>query len=304
MKTMVTIALVAALAGGAMGQTKKPEKGETPAKEAPAKVESSAGLKVGDKAPAFSATSFVKGKKVTELEEGKAYVVEFWATWCGPCIKNIPHLTSLQKKYKDVTIIGMASSERPSAQGGKDDRLKGVQNFVRSQGPKMNYTVAYDEPGEMRTKWMQAAGQNGIPCAFVVDTEGKIAFIGHPANAEFETKVKEVAAAAKKAAAEKRSKGKKKTDDDADSMKDEDSSSDTDDASEKASDSQKSEDSQKSKDSQKSTDSQKSKDSQKSTDSQKSKDSQKSTDSQKSKDSQKSTDSQKSKDSTKAKDPK
>ncbi len=274
MKTMVAIALVAALAGGAMGQTKKPVKGETPAKEAPAKVESSAGLKVGDKAPAFAATSFVKGKKVTELEERKAYVVEFWATWCGPCIKNIPHLTSLQKKYKDVTIIGMASSERPSAQGGKDDRLKGVQNFVRSQGPKMNYTVAYDEPGEMRTKWMQAAGQNGIPCAFVVDTEGKIAFIGHPANAEFEEKVKEVAAAAKKVAAEKRSKGKgkKKTDEDGDSMEDEDSSSDTDDASEKSSDSQKSEDSQKSSDSTKSKDTQKSSDSQKSKDSTKAKD--------------------------------
>ncbi len=163
--------------------------------------EAAAALQVGSDAPAIKATSWVKGKDVKEFEKGKAYVVEFWATWCGPCIANIPHLTDLQKKYRDVTIIGMASSER-KPQTGRDDRLQKVQNFVRAQGAKMNYTVAYDADREMGKAWLQAANQNGIPCAFVVDTEGKIAFIGHPGSDEFETKIGEVAEAAKKAAAE------------------------------------------------------------------------------------------------------
>jgi thiol-disulfide isomerase/thioredoxin len=172
-------------------------------------------LQVGSDAPEIKATSWVKGKEVKEFEKGKGYVVEFWATWCGPCIANIPHLTDLQKKHRDVTFIGMASSER-KPQTGRDDRLQKVQNFVRSQGAKMNYTVAYDADREMNKLWMQAAGQNGIPCAFVVDTEGKIAFIGHPGSDEFETKVGEVAEAAKKAAAEaksdkSKSKSKKKS---------------------------------------------------------------------------------------------
>lgn len=163
--------------------------------------EAAAALQVGSDAPTIKATNWVKGREVKEFEKGKAYVVEFWATWCGPCIESIPHLTDLQKKYRDVTIIGMASSER-KPQTGRDDRLQKVQNFVRSQGAKMNYTVAYDADREMGKAWLQAANQNGIPCAFVVDTEGKIAFIGHPGSDEFETKIGEVAEAAKKAAAE------------------------------------------------------------------------------------------------------
>jgi hypothetical protein len=64
----------------------------------------------------------------------------------------------------------------------KDDKV--VPGFVRKMGPKMTYRVALDdksvERGFMATKWLKAAGQNGIPCAFVVNKAGKIAYIGHP----------------------------------------------------------------------------------------------------------------------------
>lgn len=138
-------------------------------------------LKVGDKAPALTVENWVKGKEVKKFEEGKVYVVEFWATWCGPCIKGIPHLTELQKEYKDkgVTIIGVASSER-----GNDakSKLVGVENFVRKQGKEMEYTIAFDADRSMSKDWMAAAGRNGIPCAFLVGPDGKIAWIGHPGN--------------------------------------------------------------------------------------------------------------------------
>ena len=54
------------------------------------KQESTAALKVGDNAPAITIADWVKGEPITGLEKGRVYVVEFWATWCGPCRVSIP----------------------------------------------------------------------------------------------------------------------------------------------------------------------------------------------------------------------
>jgi thiol-disulfide isomerase/thioredoxin len=145
---------------------------------------SAADLKVGDDAPKFAVSKFVKGEPVKELQQGQIYVVEFWATWCGPCIDNIPKLTAMQKKYGDkVVFIGVSVWER--------DQSK-VVPFVTKMGSKMNYRVAMDKiatgqkanEGHMASNWLKAAGKNGIPCAFIIDKEGKIAWIGHPAQLE------------------------------------------------------------------------------------------------------------------------
>jgi thiol-disulfide isomerase/thioredoxin len=136
-------------------------------------------LKVGDAAPAIEVKEFVKGSPVSGLQKGKLYVVEFWATWCGPCRVSIPHLTELQKKYPDITFIGVSVWERDA---------KGVKPFVQEMGDKMAYTVAMDDvpagasgnEGKMAKNWMEAAGQHGIPTAFVINRDGKIAWIGHP----------------------------------------------------------------------------------------------------------------------------
>src|SRR5947209_10497350 len=93
------------------------------------------GLTVGDKAPKLAVKEFVKGEAVTELAKGKTYVVEFWATWCGPCRVSIPHLTKLQKEHKDVTFIGVSVWEQ---------KQEGVKPFVAEMGDKMDYRVALD----------------------------------------------------------------------------------------------------------------------------------------------------------------
>jgi thiol-disulfide isomerase/thioredoxin len=130
-----------------------------------------ADLNVGDAAPKLAVKEFVKGNPIKDLEKGKIYVVEFWATWCGPCRTSIPHLTELQKKYKDVAFIGVSISER---------KPEGVKPFVEEMGDKMGYRVALDDNDAMSRTWMEAAGQEGIPTAFIVNGEGKIAWIGHP----------------------------------------------------------------------------------------------------------------------------
>lgn len=137
-------------------------------------------LLVGDSAPPLAVKEFVKGEPVKELAKGKVYVVEFWATWCGPCIKAIPHVTELQAKHKDVVFIGVDVME------SADDE---VRAFVKKMGDKMNYRVAIDKPdpaadnpdsGVMARTWLEASHQQGIPCSMIVDAAGKLAWIGHP----------------------------------------------------------------------------------------------------------------------------
>lgn len=135
---------------------------------------SAASLSIGDPAPALKASKWVKGEPVAKLDADNIYVVEFWATWCGPCKVSIPHLTEMAHKYTKVTFIGMDVFER-----GKDIDTA-VAKFVEKMGDRMEYRVAMDtEDKFMADNWMKAADQNGIPTAFLVQ-QGKIVWIGHP----------------------------------------------------------------------------------------------------------------------------
>ncbi|BDU78189.1 TlpA disulfide reductase family protein [Mesoterricola sediminis] len=135
-------------------------------------------LKEGDPAPAFTPGAWVKGEPVKALAPGKIYVMEFWATWCGPCKAAIPHLTALARQYAGkVTIIGVNVMET-----GKPEEVdRKVKAFVDGKGAEMDYLVCRDTPdGAMATKWLKAAGKEGIPATFIVDGKGRIVWTGHP----------------------------------------------------------------------------------------------------------------------------
>jgi thiol-disulfide isomerase/thioredoxin len=62
-------------------------------------------LKVGDLAPPFGPGGWVQGEPITRLEPGTAYLIEFWATWCAPCRKSVPHLNRLHESFKDRGLV-------------------------------------------------------------------------------------------------------------------------------------------------------------------------------------------------------
>ena len=152
--------------------------------------------KLGDPAPALTLAKTIKGESI-DLAAGKGkqtYVVEFWATWCGPCKTSIPHLTDLQKKFKDqsVTFIGIS-----------DETEDKVKPFVDKMGDKMDYVVAVDDARKTFKAYMDAYGQNGIPTSFVVNKEGQIVWVGHPMGGLDEAITKVVAGKFDVAAAQK-----------------------------------------------------------------------------------------------------
>ena len=141
---------------------------------------------LGDPAGPLSIAEWVKGSsfKLEEVKGKKVVVVEFWATWCPPCLQSIPHLTELQKKYKDeVVFVGIS-----------DEPADTVKPFVEKMGDKMDYIVAVDNQLKTTEAYLGAFGVSGIPVAFVVDKKGDVVYQGHPLDPEFTMALGEVVA--------------------------------------------------------------------------------------------------------------
>jgi len=192
----------------AAAQAKSPQAKPTAAKAETEKSDAPL-LTIGSKAPPLDIEHWIsngngKFKAVTKFAAGRVYVVEFWATWCGPCIASMPHLAAMQAKYMDkgVQIVSISDEDPETVQaflktsvrssapeadakdsGGKQDSKAAKADAT----PKQTYaqlTSAYclttDPDASVSIDYMEAAAQNGIPTSFIVGKTGQVEWIGHP----------------------------------------------------------------------------------------------------------------------------
>jgi len=138
-------------------------------------------LRQGHKAPDIKVFSWIKGGPVTGFKKGQVYLIEMGATWCIPCGRAVPHLSSLAKQYGSRLVV--ASVFVLEAGMGQDrGYIQRVEKYIRKQGDAMDYHAGVDSPDSAVFKaWVAAAGKYSVPWAFLIDKEGRVAWIGNPA---------------------------------------------------------------------------------------------------------------------------
>uniref|UniRef100_UPI00397B348B redoxin family protein n=1 Tax=Bradyrhizobium sp. NDS-1 TaxID=3080014 RepID=UPI00397B348B len=132
-------------------------------------------------APSLIVENWLRGEPLTNFELGKLYIVEFWASWCYPCVKAMPHLIELQAKYKDegLEVVGVAAYEK--APTAAEARTK-LDAWLTENFSNLNYRIGFDSTGEMKKLWMDASCSSTVPRSFIVDRDGHIAFFGDPTD--------------------------------------------------------------------------------------------------------------------------
>lgn len=141
---------------------------------------------VGSQAPALDIEHWVSDGEgqfahTKELASDKVYVIEFWATWCGPCIASMPHLSEIQDKYADkgVQIVSISDESLETVEAFLEKPTRNDKEITYRELTK-NYCLTVDPDKSVMKDYFRAAGQNGIPCAFIVGREGLVEWIGHP----------------------------------------------------------------------------------------------------------------------------
>jgi thiol-disulfide isomerase/thioredoxin len=117
-------------------------------------------------------TDAITGSAVTMKGlKGKVVVIDFWATWFAPSVKELPHMKALYDKYHDrgVEFIGV-SLDKPKEQGGLDL----LKDFVKQNGIRW---PQYYPGNSWESEFVRSWGINALPAVFVVDTEGKLASV-------------------------------------------------------------------------------------------------------------------------------
>jgi thiol-disulfide isomerase/thioredoxin len=132
--------------------------------------------KVGSAPPEVSARDWLNAEKGPTLAslKGKVAVVEFWATWCGPCVAGIPHLNKLHDEFGSKGLVLLSFT---------DQSKQGIEKFTKTTPMKYILGCGSDLAAEY--------GVSGIPHAFIVGRDGKLFWEGNPGHADFDKRIRE-----------------------------------------------------------------------------------------------------------------
>jgi len=140
-----------------------------------------ANVDVGDK-PQLRLRTLDNQTLTSKEMEGKIIVLEFWATWCPPCVQLVPHLRELNAKYakQGVRLVSVSL-----------DRGRGeAMTFIRRNGMNWTHVMDNEQPGGPLSN---AFGVEGIPYAFILSPQGQVLWHGSAAHldAPLERAIKE-----------------------------------------------------------------------------------------------------------------
>lgn len=118
----------------------------------------------GESLPDFTLNDMQANSHTLSDYQGKVVMLNFWATYCGPCIKEMPSMQRLKEKMagKDFAILAVDMAEEPSD----------VKAFLKKHRIKIDFPLLLDPDGEVVEQWMISA----VPTTFILDPEGKIRY--------------------------------------------------------------------------------------------------------------------------------
>ena len=126
-------------------------------------------LEIGEKAPEIHITNWIKNEPSDKNLSGKFIVLEFWATWCAPCLKSVPHLNELKNKYKNVSFLSLTDE--------KEERILKTLSKVKFE------TIVVSDTTKKTFENFKSVEYNDVlrPSIVLIDDKGYIKWVGYPA---------------------------------------------------------------------------------------------------------------------------
>ncbi|RFZ91188.1 TlpA family protein disulfide reductase [Mucilaginibacter conchicola] len=131
-------------------------------------------LDIGSKVKNYPQVEWLQGKPVSTFEHNKIYIIELWATWCVPCIIQMPHVNDLATKFKDTNVVFIGQNVMET------DKAK-VLAFLERKKSVVTYAIAFGggSGSHFDKEWLKPAGVSAIPQTFIIK-EGRLVWQSTP----------------------------------------------------------------------------------------------------------------------------